>query len=81
MTITFSEPIMAGSAYSSIVMMNTNENADKPIVTSISGNVLTIKATYNWLKYVKYQLTIPANSITDLAGNNLAANYVTSFKI
>ena len=80
-TITFSEPIKAGNTYNNIVMMNTNENADKPIITSISGNVLTITATYNWLKYVKYQLTIPINSITDLAGNNLAANYITSFKI
>ena len=57
------------------------ENSSKDIITSISGNTLTITPTYNWLKFVKYTLTIPANSITDLAGNNLVANYTTSFTI
>ena len=80
-TITFNEPIQTGSAYSSIVMMNTNDNSVKPIVTSIAGNILTIKGTYNWLKFVTYKLTIPANSITDLAGNSLTTDYITSFKI
>ena len=81
MTVTFSEPIQAGSAYSNISMLNTYENAAKDIVTSISGNILTITPTYNWLQFVKYTLTIPANSITDLAGNNLVATYTTSFTI
>ncbi|MGB7968595.1 MAG: Ig-like domain-containing protein [Methanobacterium sp.] len=80
-TITFSEPIQAGSAYNNIAVLNTNENSSKDIITSISGNTLTITPTYNWLKFVKYTLTIPANSITDLAGNNLVANYTTSFTI
>ena len=79
MTITFSEPIKAGSAYSSISMLNTYENESKDIVTSISGNTLTITPTYNWLAFVKYTLTIPANSITDLNGNNLLSDYTTSF--
>ena len=79
MTITFNEPIQAGSAYNNIVMMNTNDNSVKDIITTISGNVLTITPTYNWLQFVKYTLTIPVNSITDLAGNNLNATYTTSF--
>ena len=78
--ITFNVPIKAGSAFSSIKMMNTNENADKPIVASISGNVLTITPTYNWLQFVTYQLTVPVNSITDLSGNTLASAFTMSFK-
>ena len=65
MTIIFNVPIKAGSAYNSISMLNTNDNSAKDIITSISGNTLTITPTYNWLKFVKYTLTIPANSITD----------------
>jgi hypothetical protein len=80
-TINFNEPIQTGSAYSSIVMKNTNDNSVKPIVTIITGNILTIKGTYNWLKFVTYKLTIHANSITDLAGNSITTNYITSFKI
>ena len=81
MTVTFSEPIQAGSAYSNISMLNTNENSSKDIITSISGNTLTITPTYNWLEFVTYLLTIPANSITDLSGNSLASDYTTSFTI
>ena len=81
MTVTFNEPIQAGSAYSNISMLNTNENSSKDIITSISGNTLTITPTYNWLEFVTYILTIPANSITDMAGDNLASDYTTSFTI
>ena len=81
MTITFSEPIQEGSAFSNIIMMNTNENSQKPIITSISGNTLTITPTYNWLSGVTYTLTIPADSIMDLSGNNLQADYITSFTV
>ena len=84
MTITFSEPILAGSEYNNIVVMNTNDVNDtsaKPITTNISGNTLTITPTYDWLQQATYMLTIPQNSITDLSGNNLAADYITSFTI
>ena len=81
MTITFSEPIQAGTTYGNIIMMNTNENSQKPITTSISGNTLTITPTYNWLSEVTYLLTIPANSIVDLAGNNIATDSTVSFTV
>ena len=79
MTIIFNVPIKAGSAYNSITVINTNENSAKDIITSISGNTLTITPTYNWLQLVKYTLTIPANSITNLTGNNLLTPYTSSF--
>ena len=79
LTIIFNVPIKAGSAYNSITVVNTNENSAKDIITSISGNTLTITPTYNWLQLVKYTLTIPANSITDLTGNNLLTAYTSKF--
>ncbi len=84
MTITFSEPILAGTEYNNIVIMNTNDINDtsvKPITTSISGNTLLITPTYNWLQQATYSLTIPKNSITDLSGNNLISDYITTFTI
>ena len=81
-TITFSSPIQADSAYSNIVVRNTNDPNDtttKPITTSISGDILTITPTYNWLSLVKYTVMIPFNSISDLSGSNLASNYTMSF--
>ena len=80
--LTFSSPIQADSSYNNIVVRNTNDPNDtttKPITTNISGDTLTITPTYNWLSLVKYTLTIPFNSISDLSGSNLASNYTMSF--
>ena len=79
MTVTFNVPIKAGSAYNNIKMINVNDNSDKPITTSISGNILTITSTYNWLQKATYQLTLPINSISDLSGNGLTSAFITSF--
>ena len=78
-TITFNQPIKAGSTYNNIKMVNINDNSDKPITTSISGNVLTITPTYNWLQKSTYQLTLPINSITDISGNGLTSAFIMSF--
>ena len=80
-TIKFNEPIKAGSAYNSILIVNTNENTQKPIITNISGNTLTITPTTSWEAGKTYQITIPANSITDLSGNNLKSDYTSSFTV
>ncbi len=78
-TLTFNVPIKAGSAYNNIKMINVNDNSDKPITKSISGNILTITATYNWLQKATYQLTLPINSICDISGNGLESAITTSF--
>ena len=81
-TITFNSPIQADSAYNNIVVTNTNnlnDTTSKPITTSILGDTLTITPTYNWLSLVKYKVTIPFNSISDLLGSNLASNYTMNF--
>jgi len=80
-TVTFSEPIEAGSAYDNIGMINTFDSSVKPITTNISGDTLTITPTYDWLSQATYELTIPQDSITDLSGNNLAADYTTNFTV
>ena len=78
-TITFNQPIKAGSAYNNIQMVNVNDNSVKDVTTSISGNVLTITPTYNWLQKVTYRLTIPISGISDLLGNGLTTPFTTSF--
>ena len=77
--ITFSEPIQAGSTYSNIKVVNTSNSQQQTITTSISGNTLTITPTTSWAAGTTYKITIPANSITDLSGNNLAADYTSNF--
>ena len=78
--VTFSEQVKSGSAYSSITL-KTSGGTVIPITTSISGNVLTITHSTLLAKGTKYILTIPVNSVTDLAGNPLAlwsSNFTTS---
>ncbi|AEG18405.1 Ig-like domain-containing protein [Methanobacterium paludis] len=74
-TVTFSEPIKAGTSW--IEVTNSNGKAI-PITTSINGSTLTITPTNNLTKATKYTVLIHTGSITDLAGNNVAG-YVTRF--
>ncbi|MGB9979357.1 Ig-like domain-containing protein, partial [Methanobacterium sp.] len=74
--ITFSESIKAGTL--SIGVKNLNTGAYVPIITSISGNVLTIIPKTNLANATQYSIILNAGSITDLAGNALKA-YNTKF--
>jgi len=76
--ITFSEPVLAGSDYSNIVLRNLAGNTVNT-TRSISGKVLTIKPTGNLNHNTNYTATIPANAVKDASGNNLAAAYSFSF--
>jgi methionine-rich copper-binding protein CopC len=78
--ITFSEPITQGSAYNSITVKNS-AGAVKLMNPSTIGDVLTLTPVYNYLTGDKYTIFIPANAIKDAAGNGLAADYTSSFKI
>ena len=79
--ITFSEPIQTGSSYNSISIIDTTTSLAQTITKSISNNVLTISSPEAWLTGDNYTVTIPKNSITDLSGNNLAADYTTNFTV
>jgi methionine-rich copper-binding protein CopC len=79
-TITFSEPITAGSAYNSITVKNSG-GAVKMMDANINGSVLTLTPVYNYLIGYKYTIYIPANAVKDSTGNGLAADYTSSFTI
>jgi predicted outer membrane repeat protein len=73
--ITFSSPIMAGSAYGAIYVWNTVLNVQKIIAKSIKGNTLTLTMAYNWMPNTLYNIIIPSGAVTDQYGNTLASNY------
>jgi hypothetical protein len=77
-TITFSEPIKTGSAYSSITVKNSS-GVVKPMTSRISGNVLTLTPTYNFVKGMTYTITLPVNAVKDSAGNGLNTAYISKF--
>jgi D-serine deaminase-like pyridoxal phosphate-dependent protein len=79
-TVTFSEPITAGVGYSNISVVNSNGSIPT-IYTSISGNILTITRSGTYYSGCTYILNIPANAVQDSAGNNLVADYTSSFTI
>jgi len=76
--ITFNEPIQEGSSYGDIVLKG--DNITIPAWYRIKGNILNIESGY-LSNGVKYTLTLPANSIEDLAGNPLPQTYITTFTI
>lgn len=81
LTIKFSENIQAGINYSGIYIKNISTGNIVALSSkTISGNILTIKQTYNRLIGDTYQVYIPARAIKDLAGNNLLATYTFNFK-
>lgn len=79
-TITFSEPIKAGSNYSLITVKNSAGSV-VPIIKSISGKVLTIKRSSGTYSNLMYTISLPANCITDLAGNGLKTGYISKFTV
>jgi len=76
--ITFSEPIQVGSAYNSISV--TGPSGAISITKSISGNVLTLTPTSNYVDGV-YSVNIPAGAVTDMAGNDLVAGSDSTFTV
>ncbi len=63
-TLTFSDPIEAGSAYSSISL--TQGSTTAPISITIKGNTLTIKPTSLLFAGTTYTINLPANSVNGL---------------
>jgi len=69
--LTFSENIVAGSAYSSISLKKGSTSV--PMTKSISGNRLTIRPSSELDDETLYTVTLPVNSVKDTAGNTSAA--------
>ena len=72
-TLTFSDPIEAGSAYSSISL--TQGSIAASISKTISGNTLTIKPAKGWLPGTTYTINLPSNAV-----NGLTTPYTSTFK-
>ncbi|ADZ10217.1 hypothetical protein Metbo_1998 [Methanobacterium lacus] len=78
--IYYNEKISKGTNYSKIYIKNLSTGKiAKSTVTSISGNVLTLKMTKSRLSQNTYQVYIPTNAIKDTAGNK-NAKYTLKFK-
>ncbi|HWJ03805.1 MAG TPA: Ig-like domain-containing protein, partial [Verrucomicrobiae bacterium] len=69
-TITFTENILAGSAYDAIAVSDGVNQVN--FTKSIAGNTLTLSPLTGWSYGTAYSVTIPANSIQDAAGNQLS---------
>ena len=78
-TITFNEPIQAGSAYSNIKVI-TPDNKAKTITKTINGSTLTLTASYDYTDGV-YTVYIPANAVKNAAGNGIVATYNSTFTV
>lgn len=77
---TFNENIYAGSTYSSIKLKHKQGSSYiyDTVSVSIEGNVLKVTPSSKLAKRTTYTLVLPAGSLTDLAGNPIAA-YSRSF--
>ena len=77
-TITFSSPIQAGSAYGNINVKNA-AGVSAGITKTINGNNLTITANYGWTPGTTYTINLPTNCINSTNGAPLAAAYTSNF--
>jgi len=73
LVITFSENIKAGSAFSNIKVTNPDGVAVNPLYKVINGKTLTLTRNGYYINGLTYTTTLPTGSITDTAGNTLAA--------
>lgn len=78
-TIKFNENISKGVNFGKIYLKNMNTGKLVSIVTSITGNTLTIKQTTSRLHNNTYQLYIPTAALKDNATNNVT-KYTLKFK-
>ena len=77
-TVTFSEPIQAGSAYDGISV--TGPSGTFPITKNIIGNTLTLTLDSSCIDG-NYNVNIPVNAVKDLAGISLASVFTSSFNL
>ena len=81
LVITFSEAIKAGSAFTSIKVTNPDGVSVDPLYKVINGKTLTLTRNGNYINGLTYTITLPTGSITDTAGNTLAAAFTSKFTV
>jgi hypothetical protein len=77
-TIIFSKPVQAGTAYNSITFKKAS-GSKVSFTKSISGNTITLRSKRNLSTNTKYNIVIPVGAVKDLAGNNLSSQFALSF--
>ncbi|MEL7669668.1 Ig-like domain-containing protein [Methanobacterium sp.] len=77
-TVTFSEPIQAGSAYDGISV--TGPSGTFPITKNIIGSTLTLTLDSSCIDG-NYSVNIPINAVKDLAGNSLTSVFTSTFNL
>ena len=77
-TLTFNEPIQAGNAIDAITVTGSDGIA-RYITKTITGDILTITPLDNWNLGSTYNITIPANAVTDQNGIALTTPYTSTF--
>ena len=77
-TVTFSEPIQAGSAYDGISV--TGPSGTFPITKNIIGSTLTLTLDSSCIDG-NYSVNIPINAVKDLAGNSLSSVFTSTFNL
>ena len=81
-TITFNQNVQAGPTFSDISVSSYNgtfTDYSGSLVTTISGNTLTINPVAGLTPSSIYTVTIPAGAVSDSAGNNLATEFNSFF--
>jgi parallel beta-helix repeat protein len=81
LVITFSENIKAGSAFTSIKVTNPDGVKVDPLYKVINGKTLTLTRNGYYINGLTYTITLPTGSITDTAGNTLAAAFTSKFTV
>ena len=77
-TITFSEPVQASSAYDSISV--TGPLGNVPVTKNLNGNILTLTLGSSCTDGT-YTVNIPVNSVKDLVSNSLEIAFISSFTV
>lgn len=77
-TITFSKPIKAGSAYDNISV--TGASGLVSITRNINNNILTLTPNSNYADGI-YNINIPVNAVTDLANVSLEEAFSSNFTL
>lgn len=76
----FTENIKTGIYWSKISIKNLKTGKPVSITKSIIKNILYIKTSSKRSAFTWYQVTVPARSVKDYSGNNLAAMYTFKFR-
>lgn len=79
-TIKFNENIKYSINYNKITIKNLSTGKTTSFTRSVTGNRLYLKNTTSRSSQTWYQVTIPARTFKDYAGNDLKATYTFKFK-